>query len=206
MPTPHRPARLFLRFALPLIVAGVVLLWWRSTSTPETPGAAPKPAAPAQPPTPPPPTPSSPSVTPLVSDADSVAPVVPPPAASPVAPALEALSSARERIDALVVTYAKESLPALSSYLTHQDPAVREAARDGFLQMGLTEGAAYLRAAADQIRDPREAVQLLDAADFLDLPSVPSTGGTTVRPVSPAYRERLKKEGATPDRQTRPRD
>ena len=197
-PTPQRPARFFLRFALPLIIAGAVLLWWRGNSARETPGAAaaPTPAASARPPASPDPEPSAPPVTPLVSGGDAAAPIAPPPAASTVAPASDALSSAQERIDALVVTYAKESLPALSTYLTHQDPAVREVAREGFLQMGLTEGAAYLRAAADQLRDPREAVQLLDAADFLDLPSVPSTGGTTVRPVSPAYRERLQSERA----------
>ncbi len=99
-------------------------------------------------------------------------------------------------IDAAVVTYSVESLPSLAVYLTHADATVREAARDGFLQMGLTEGAAHLRAAADKTRDPREAVQLLDAADFLDLPSVPMTGGRELIPVSPQTRERMERERA----------
>lgn len=99
-------------------------------------------------------------------------------------------------IEAAVVTYSATALPALAKYLTHADPAVREAARDGFLQMGLGEGAAYLREAADKVRDPREAVQLLDAADFLDLPVLPVKAGPGARPASPATRERLERERA----------
>lgn len=118
-------------------------------------------------------------------------------------PAGEGHARELERIEAAVVTYAVESLPALAVYLTHADAAVREAARDGFLQMGLTEGAAHLRAAADRVRDPREAVQLLDAADFLDLPTVPVTGGPELKPVSARTREQMERERAAEKTNTR---
>ena len=201
---PPRLSRGFLRYALPLLVAGAALLWWRSpsTSTAKAPASAPpEPLATSTPASAPPLAPSAAYAS--AKPASATPPATATETASPAAldeatpPDEEITRAAQERIDALVVTYAKESLPALAVFLTHREPAVREAARDGFLQMGLTEGAAHLRAASDQIRDPREAVQLLDAADFLDLPAVPSTGGRTVRPVSPSYRERLQKERTT---------
>ncbi len=39
------------------------------------------------------------------------------------------------------------------------------------VQVGDAAAARYLRAAADKVKDPREAVALLDAADYVELPS-----------------------------------
>ncbi len=168
------------------LVAVALVVWWRAAepvaSEPESVRAEPASASPGVPP---------PSPAPAERPAEPLAP-------SSVGQNETTGDGGHARelalIDAAVVTYAVESLPSLAAYLTHADATVREAARDGFLQMGLTEGAAHLRAAADKIRDPREAVQLLDAADYLDLPSVSVTGGRALIPVSPKTKERLERE------------
>lgn len=188
-------SRISIGLAAALIVAAVLMVYRREGGaiTPE-PKVLDVPAMPSVP---------SHSSSPASGLVHASSPVESP--AEPVAPSAagpdEASASAGPapelaRIDTVVVTYAVESLPALAVYLTHADAEVRQAAREGFLQMGLTEGAAYLRAAADKIRDPREAVQLLDAADFLDLPSLPVTGGPALIPVSPKAQERLARERA----------
>ncbi len=76
------------------------------------------------------------------------------------------------KLQALAATHDEGALPALAVYLEHEDAGVREAAREAVVQLGASAGAARLRAAADAAKDPREALELLDAADFLDLPPV----------------------------------
>jgi hypothetical protein len=76
-----------------------------------------------------------------------------------------------------VVTYEASALPVIARYLTHADPALREAAREGMLQMGLQEASPLLREAAGKVQDPREAIALLDAADFLELPTLSLKSG-----------------------------
>jgi HEAT repeats len=80
---------------------------------------------------------------------------------------------ALEAMHAAVVTYDPNSLPLISPYLNDEDEAVRAEALNGMLQMGEAAAAPLLRAAADKARNPREALAMLDAADFLELPSVP---------------------------------
>lgn len=84
------------------------------------------------------------------------------------------VDQAIERIEAAVVTYEASSLPVIAPFLTHSNPELRRAAREGMLQMGADEASPLLRAAAEKLKDPREATLLLDAADFLDLPPLPS--------------------------------
>ena len=100
---------------------------------------------------------------------------VPPEAASDTEPDAAQARSIQQIEDA-VVTYQASSLPVIAPFLVHGDPVVREAAREGVVQMGLSEAAPLLREAAGKLKDPREAILLLDAADFLELPSVPSLG------------------------------
>ena len=90
------------------------------------------------------------------------------------------------RIESAVASGQAASLPTLAPYLVHSDPALREAAREGMLQMSLAEAAPLLREAAGKIKDPREAILLLDAADFLSLPTIPVAAGAPRRtPVPP---------------------
>ena len=105
------------------------------------------------------------------------------------------------RIESLVAAGEAASLPSLAAYLTHSDPSLREAAREGMLQMGLAEAAPLLRAAADKLKDPREAIALLDAADFLSLPALPSTasdGPQKVKNLPSARRDRPRPGNTTP--------
>ncbi len=105
------------------------------------------------------------------------------------------------RIESLVAAGDAASLPSLAAYLTHSDPALREAAREGMLQVGLPEAAPLLRAAADKLKDPREAIALLDAADFLSLPALPSTasdGPQKVKNLPAARHDRPRPGNSTP--------
>ncbi len=106
------------------------------------------------------------------------------------------------RIEDAMSTYEPGALPVIEPYLTHAEPALRESARLALLQMGLAEAAPVLRRAAERVKDPREAIELLDAADFLELPSLPVTGGAprpvTDRPAGRVSESRLRARPAEP--------
>jgi hypothetical protein len=100
------------------------------------------------------------------------------PGASPTAPADapadEEFTRIADEIEEAYTTYSPEALPKLAPYLTHPDPELRALAREAVVQVGHAEGAVLLRRAARSLRDPREAVALLEAADFLELPPAPT--------------------------------
>jgi hypothetical protein len=79
------------------------------------------------------------------------------------------------RIEDLSVTYDAREVPALAAFLTHDSAEVRAAALDGLVRLGAKEAAEPLRAAAGKVKDPREAVAMLDAADYLELPPMPAS-------------------------------
>jgi hypothetical protein len=79
------------------------------------------------------------------------------------------------RIDDLAVTYDAREVPALAAFLDHDSADVRAAAIDGLVRLGAKEAAEPLRAAAAKTKDPREAVALLDAAAYLELPPMPAS-------------------------------
>jgi len=132
----------------------------------------------------PPAAPAASAVSPAGAVAENRAAEAPGPVTPPAATGTE---QALQRIESAVVTYDAASLPVIAPYLTHADPELRLAAREGLLQMGLSEAVPLLREAAGKLKDPREAILLLDAADFLELPSVSSTAGKKRRahPVPP---------------------
>lgn len=76
-----------------------------------------------------------------------------------------------EQIHQAAISYEASELPVIEKHLLHGDPLIREAARDGIVTLGAAEGAPLLRKAAALAGDPRESVALLDAADYLELPS-----------------------------------
>lgn len=80
-------------------------------------------------------------------------------------------SATLETIRRAAARYDASAAPELDRYLLNADPEVREAARDGMVQAGDAAAVPYLRAAAGKMKDPREAILLLDAADFLELPA-----------------------------------
>jgi hypothetical protein len=137
----------------------------------------------------------APATSVVAGTAEQHAPAAPVPA-TPPAPA--SMEQSIQRIETAVVTYEAGSLPVIAPYLTHSDPELRLAAREGMLQMGLSEAVPFLREAAGKMKDPREAILLLDAADFLELPSMSDLGGkkrvahqppTTTRPSESSARQ-----------------
>lgn len=79
------------------------------------------------------------------------------------------------RIEDLSVTYDAREVPALAAFLNHDATEVRAAAIDGLIRLGSKEAAEPLRAAAAKVKDPREAIAMLDAADYLELPPMPAS-------------------------------
>lgn len=169
----------FVLIALALAAGLSALLWLRPR--PAAPELAPAPAPTrAEAPSPPPTAPPAPPAPVAVSAPEPLS-APPPPADDSPAPVAADLA----RIEAAVVTYEPASLPVIAPYLAHANPEVREAARHGLLQMGLAEGAPLLREAAGKMKDPREAIELLDAADFLELPTGTIPAGTVRRTKEP---------------------
>jgi HEAT repeat protein len=87
----------------------------------------------------------------------------------PVAPLLKG-EAAQEAITDLAVTYDAASVPSLARYLAHPEAETRAAARDGLVQLGERAAIPFLQAAA-KTAPPDEAKALLEAAEFLALPS-----------------------------------
>lgn len=100
------------------------------------------------------------------SDAPVVAPVVA--QAAPASPETHPITV--EELDDLAMTDNPESLKKILTALTNSDPDIREAAREAAVQFGDVSAAPKLRAAADATKDVDEKKELLDAADFLELP------------------------------------
>lgn len=71
------------------------------------------------------------------------------------------------------VSYDPAELPRIQPYLTHPDPELRQAALDGTIVLGHAAGAPLLRDAARRTANPSEAAELLNKADYLELPSAP---------------------------------
>lgn len=90
--------------------------------------------------------------------------------ARPVAdPARQAEAVAR--IQEAAVTYSPEGVAAIRPFLKDPDPAIRQAARDGLVQLGEADAVPILREAALQAEDPGEVASLREAADLLALPA-----------------------------------
>lgn len=70
-----------------------------------------------------------------------------------------------------MTTYAPSGVHAIRVYLLDSDPAVRQAARDGLVQLGEPDAVPHLRAAAAKLEDPAEIASFHEAADLLALPA-----------------------------------
>lgn len=90
--------------------------------------------------------------------------------APPAETALLSGASALETISDLSSTYDAASVPALARYLGHGDPEIRAAARDGLINLGERAAIPFLEAAAKKA-EAAEAKELLEAAEFLALPT-----------------------------------
>jgi hypothetical protein len=90
-------------------------------------------------------------------------------------PATGGLASSHETILAEIqdaaVTYDAKALPRIQPYLLDSDPAVREAAIQGMIILGDAAAGPMLREASRHAKTPQEAVKMLEAADYVELPS-----------------------------------
>lgn len=74
------------------------------------------------------------------------------------------------------------SLNAILEALTDSDPQIRAAAREAAIQFGDASAAVRLREVAAQTEDVAEKNALLEAAKYLELPSLPATSSTNLHP------------------------
>lgn len=133
------------------------------------------------------------------SAAASTAPVAKPAVGVGGAPApAQSVPQILEAIQEASISYDAKELPKIQPHLIHPDAEVRAAALDGVLVLGDAAGAPLLRQAASTLKDPREAVKYLDAAEYLELPSGSLLAGKK-KAGSPA-KDEAKKDGQPPAR------
>lgn len=83
----------------------------------------------------------------------------------------EVTSRILEEIHDASVTYHPNGLKVIEPYLLHADPQVRKAAIDGMIVLGERGAASIMRTAAENAPTAQDAVALLEAADYVELPS-----------------------------------
>ena len=93
--------------------------------------------------------------------------------AAPSASAQPAASSSviLEEINDAAVMYDPAYLPAIQKYLLNSNAEIRKAALNGMIVLGHPAASPMLRAAAKLVDAPQETVAMLQAADYLELPS-----------------------------------
>jgi hypothetical protein len=168
---------------------GLGLAWFGSRTDAPSAATAPSASLPASHATPLAPTaPASQHqpATPSPAEAAPQAPSGSPDAGQDAVPLLADEARARlfADIEAAYTTYDASALPRLTPHLRHSDPEVRAYAREGIVQLGHADGANALRAAARSARDPKEAMALLEAAEFLELPPAAPVASMPVPPAA----------------------
>ena len=157
------------------LAAGLAWFWSRhDRKADDRPPAAAIPAA-IVPPAVPEPQPSEVGTSATVTPGDSTglaatAPQEKAPASTPEAETPAGREQTLDAIQDLVVTYEAASVPALARFLSSQDPEIRNAARDGLIQLGERAAIPFLQEAARRAA-PEEAQALREAAEFLALPT-----------------------------------
>jgi len=68
------------------------------------------------------------------------------------------------------ITYDASELPKIDPYLLHSNPEIRKAALNAMINLGDASAGPLLRIAAAKAPTPHEAVALLDAAEYVELP------------------------------------
>ncbi len=76
-----------------------------------------------------------------------------------------------ETVHQASITYDPKELPVIQKYLLDADPEIREAARNGMIVLGDASAGPMLRDASKLAATPHEAVAMLEAADYVELPS-----------------------------------
>ena len=181
MPRPRFGSLFYLLFGA-LILGTLVVIWKKSEPAPSSGQAVP--LAPPQ----------SPKVAaPTLNATPSADPAPSPLAQAPARPSLTPSkpattspgdfaatlgvedANARELadIETLATTYSAEKVAPLARYLSHASPEVRAAAIDGLVRLGEASAAPLLREAAKTTENSDEIIAMLNAAKYLELPSLP---------------------------------
>lgn len=92
------------------------------------------------------------------------------PAGQPV-PELFPFQAERDAIFDIVASDTKTKIPAIAAYFSHRDATVREAARQGLVQLGDEKAIPVLKEAAAKAPTEEERNSLLESAEFLSLPN-----------------------------------
>jgi hypothetical protein len=161
-------------------LAGALVCWKGGQSRKMRP--APVEAAPAAD------TPSSPVVTASDSKparASANSPAVP--ASSPATNSPAVTAQKVEELQSLAMNNDAASLNVILAALTDSDPQIRAAAREAAIQFGDASAAVRLREVAAQTEDVAEKNALLEAAKYLELPSLPATSSTNLHPSKLAH-------------------
>jgi hypothetical protein len=114
-----------------------------------------------------------------------------------VMPATPAIIQPEERekilqdLQTAAITYDASHLSEIDPYLLHSNPEIRKAAMDAMLTLGDPAAGPLLRTAAARVSSPHEAVALLHAADYVELPSAKLKLSKRVKTTAP----RIKTEG-----------
>jgi len=78
-----------------------------------------------------------------------------------------------ESLHEAAAMYSPEAIPLIETNLYSSDKEIRAAAADALVALGEVAGAEALRKAAKAAEDPREAVALIEKAEYLEIPPVP---------------------------------
>ncbi len=76
-----------------------------------------------------------------------------------------------ESIHEASISYDAKELPRIQPFLLHPEKEVRAAAIQGIIVLGDAAGGPLLRSASRQTANPKEALEMLEAADYVELPS-----------------------------------
>ena len=79
--------------------------------------------------------------------------------------------AAIEKMDEASTSYDPAELPVIRPYLESSDPELREAAVDAMINLGDASAGPMLREAAQKLDSDLEAKKMMDAADYVELPS-----------------------------------
>lgn len=79
--------------------------------------------------------------------------------------------AAIEKMNEASTSYDAAELPIIRPYLESSDPELREAAIDAMINLGDASAGPMLREAAQKLDSDIEAKKMMDAADYVELPS-----------------------------------
>lgn len=94
----------------------------------------------------------------------------PQPSDSPILISEHKVTQVIDDLQKLATSYDAVDLPKIDPYLLHSNAEIRGAAIEAMVTLGDASAGSLLRIAAAKVTSPHEAVALLEAADYVELP------------------------------------